>query len=57
LDKLRENRLKWFSHVIRREESEAVRTVMEMNIEKRRGRPKRKWLNVIECDTRTCGVW
>jgi len=28
---------------------------MEMNVEERRGRPKKKWLNAIECDTRvTC---
>jgi len=38
---MRENRLRWF--VMRRENSEAVRTVMEMNVEEKRGqrRPKK----------------
>jgi len=35
---------------------EAVRTVMELSMEGRKGRPKKKWLNGIECDTRTAGI-
>jgi len=27
-----------------------------MNIEGRKGRPKKKWLNGIECDMRTAGM-
>jgi len=38
-----------------RENLKAVKTVMELNME-RRGRPKNKWLNVIECDMRTTSV-
>jgi len=43
---------------MRRENLEAVRTVMEMNIEGKRGRrrPKKKWLDAIECDVRIAGV-
>jgi len=41
---------------VRRENSEAVRMVMEMNVEGRRGRPKKKWLDAFECDMRTAGV-
>jgi len=37
---MRENRLRWLGHNMRRGESKAVRTVMETNIEGRRGRPK-----------------
>jgi len=41
MDKIKENRLR-FEHVMRREETEAVRVVLKRNIEKRRGsgRPK-----------------
>lgn len=34
VDKVRENRLRWFGHVMRRENSKAVRMVMEMNVER-----------------------
>jgi len=39
---MRENRLRWFGHDMWRGESEAVRTVMEMNIDGRRGRGRPK---------------
>jgi len=32
-----------------KEGSEAIRTVIELGVE-RRSRPKKKWLNGIECD-------
>jgi len=35
---MRENRLGWFGHVLRRENLEAVGTVMEMNVKGRSGR-------------------
>jgi len=41
---------------MRREDSKAVRTVMELRVEGRRGRQKKKWLNMIECDMRTAGM-
>jgi len=41
---------------MRREDLEAVETVMELGIERRRERPK-KWFNRIECDMRTMGVY
>jgi len=37
---------------MRRENSEAVRTVMEMNIEGGKGRPMKNWLDVIGYDMR-----
>jgi len=42
---------------MRRGNAEAVRTVMEINFEGRRGRGRPKmWLDTIGCDTRTGGV-
>lgn len=43
---------------MRRMKMEAVRTIMEMIVEGKRGRerPKKKWLNVIKSDKRTVGV-
>jgi len=55
--KIEENRLRWFGRVMKRGDSEAGRTVMELRVKGRRGRPKKKWSNAIECDTRTAGVW
>lgn len=45
---MRENRLKRLRHAIRKDKSEAVRMVIEMNIERRRGRERPK--EVVECD-------
>ena len=58
VDKMRENRLRWLGHVMRREETSAVRVVMKMNVEGKRGRgrPKMKWLENIEKDMRVVGV-
>lgn len=44
LDKVRENRLRWFGHVLKREKSKAIGTIMEMNVKrkKKRGRPKKR---------------
>ncbi|XP_050534488.1 uncharacterized protein LOC126901782 [Daktulosphaira vitifoliae] len=58
VDKMRENRLRWFGHVMRREELEAIRTVIAMNVEGRRGRgrPKKRWKDANECDMRTADV-
>jgi len=44
VDKMRENRLRWFGHIMKREDSEAVRTIMELSVKGRRGRgrPKKK---------------
>ena len=37
VDKMRENRLRWLGHVLRREETEAVRLVKEMYVYGKRG--------------------
>jgi hypothetical protein len=47
---MRENRLRWFGYVMRREEIKAVRVIIKINIEGKRGsrRPKKRWLDTIE---------
>jgi hypothetical protein len=42
MNKMRENRLRWFGHAMRRE--------MKINVEGKigKGRPKKKWLDTIE---------
>lgn len=42
MDKMRENRQRWFEHEMCREETEAVRAVMKMNIEEKIEREKPK---------------
>ena len=47
-DKIQESRLRWYGHVMRRDEQYIGRRVMEMDIQGRRGRgrPKRRWMDV-----------
>lgn len=47
---MRENRLRWFSHVLRRGDSEVVRVAMKINVEGKRwrGRSKKRWIDRIE---------
>lgn len=43
VDKMKENRLRLFDYVMRREEKEAVRAVMKIGIKEKKGRGKPKW--------------
>ncbi|KAL4132087.1 hypothetical protein QTP88_009302 [Uroleucon formosanum] len=58
VDKMSENRLRWLGYVMRREETSAVRVVMKMNVEMKRGRgrPKKRWLENIENDVKAFGL-
>jgi hypothetical protein len=58
VDKIRVNRLRWFRHVMRREETKSIRTIMKMNVKGKRGRsrPKKRWLYTIDNDLRAIGV-
>ena len=51
--KVQESRLKWYGHVLRRESDEYVgKRVMGMEVpgKRRRGRPKRRWMDTIGND-------
>jgi hypothetical protein len=47
---MRENRLRWFGHLMRRKETKAIRVPMKMNVEGKSGRLKKRWLDIMEND-------
>ena len=49
---MQESRLKWYGHVLRREDEYVGKRVMGMEVpgKRRRGRPKREWLDSIRND-------
>ncbi|KAE8662040.1 hypothetical protein F3Y22_tig00113721pilonHSYRG00141 [Hibiscus syriacus] len=51
-EKLRERRLRWFGHVLRRLPSDAVRRVESITVDgaRRRGRPRQKWEDCLRSD-------
>ena len=52
--KVQERRLKWYGHVMRRDENYVGRRAMVMKVQGRRqrGRPKRRWLDKVKDDTK-----
>ena len=56
--KMREGRLRWYGHVIRRDQEYVGKKMMEMELpgKRRRGRPNRKFLDVVKEDMREVGV-
>ena len=50
--KVQESMLKWYGHVLRREDECVRKRVMAMEVpgKRRRGRPKRRWLDIIRND-------
>ena len=50
--KVQECRLKWYGHVLRREDEYVGKRVMAMEVpvKRRRGRPKRRWLDSFKID-------
>ena len=47
---MQESKLKWYSHVLRREDEYVGKRVMvmEVPVKRTRGRPKRRWMDNIK---------
>lgn len=56
--KMKENKLKWFGHIKRRNSNNIVKNIGEKNFEENRewGRPQKKWMGIIRKDTRSYRV-
>ena len=55
---LQRNRLRWYGHVLRKEDNDWVKKCMEYKVEgtRPRGRPKKTWREIVEKDCRACGL-
>jgi len=51
-------RIQWLSRMVRRSKEEIIRAVMEWKPEGKRprGRPRKRWLDVVEVDFKALGV-
>ena len=58
LIKMREGRLRWYGHVMRRDQEYEGRKMMEMELpgKRKRGRPKRRFLDVVKEDMGEVGA-
>ena len=58
VEKVREARMRWFGHVSRIDDGEAVKYIIGMEVggSRRRGRPKRKWMGCVKKDMEIKGL-
>jgi len=56
-EKIRETRMKWLGHILRREEDYVGRRVRQLEVGKRRrGRPRRSWKDCVREDLDAIGI-
>ena len=57
-NKVKENRLRWYGHIKRREAEHPIRKVMDMEIPGRRrpGRPRLRWIDCVRRDMGGLGL-
>ena len=57
-DKMAENRMRWYGHIMRMREEDEVRVVRAMRVEEkaRRGRPLLMWDEVVRKDMKSRGL-
>ena len=57
-DKLLNARLRWYGHVKRKEEDYVAKRMMEMEVPgiRKRGRPKRRWMDLMREDMERVGA-
>ena len=55
---LQQNRLRWYEHVLRKEDTDWVKKCMEYEVEgsRPRGRPKRTWKEVVQKDSQALNL-
>jgi len=53
---LQQNRLRWYGHVLRKEDTDWMRKCMEYEVEgsRPRGRPMMRWREVVQKDCQAC---
>ena len=53
---LQKNRLRWYGHVLRKDDDDCVKKCMEHEVQgpRPRGRPKRTWREVVQEDCQAC---
>ena len=56
--KVQEGRLRWYGHLLRREEDHVGKRTMEMEVNgrRRRGRPRKRWKDCVGEDLRVKGL-
>ena len=55
---LRQKRLRWFGHIVRRDEEVEIKEVLKLKMKgwRKRGRPVKQWIEVVEEDMKKRGV-
>ena len=53
---LQQNRLRWYGHVLQKEDNDWVKKCIEYEVEgaRPRGRPKKTWRETVEKDCQAC---